>query len=193
MNAFVVSILTLKRTSMWNFAVLNYSSETQQVSPWHSRRSLTLHILSLTYLSCLFPTLFSHFVLHWSVFCPVIISHHLPYYPYYLCSANLSFESCMLLKGQKEVRAPYKCMAFPGSHLKWKRNNTITKLFWHSHPGHPIPGPDQILWKQHGKMKKLFRNGNSDSWEAESTPKHYTDTNDPKRPLLTKIHCEKSL
>lgn len=77
----------------------------------------------LIYLSSLFPTPFSYFVLHESVFCLVTISHHLPT-PYFLCTANLSFEPCMLLNGQKEVREPHNCMEFPGSHLKWERNNT---------------------------------------------------------------------
>ena len=105
---------------MWNFAILNYSNEIQKIFPWCSQRSFTLHIPPLTYL--LLPSnVYTFQLLYVTLTCFI---HHLPA-PCCMLTANVSFESCVLLNGQKVDREPYNYMelTFPWTCLKQRRNN----------------------------------------------------------------------
>lgn len=131
-----------------------------------SHRSFTLHILPLT-----FPL----YSLHFSVTLRYAIQrfiHRLPT-PYCLLTANISFKSCVLLNGQKEVREPYKYMELLLSQpcLKRRRTNihhykAILAQLATQDVQFQCQEQTTYLRSSTTKLRPL-RNGNSDSWKTE--------------------------
>lgn len=142
-----------------------------------SHRSFTLHILPLT-----FPL----YSLHFSVTLRYAIQrfiHRLPT-PYCLLTANISFKSCVLLNGQKEVREPYKYMELLLSQpcLKRRRTNihhykAILAQLATQDVQFQCQEQTTYLRSSTTKLRPL-RNGNSDSWKTEVNSWHCPDPND---------------